>query len=506
MLVIGTFFRFAEVSRLRRVLCKPPVVGKTREEEKSPIPYVKWNNNVVRRDKRGGITDLDPVKVPGVGVEVYTWADRVRSTAFSRQRTVDRKKSQKNTSPTVLPDAVDLLCEQFAAMDLGPSAQASASAQHQDEPGSPMLVDIPCDDVQVQSWENEADADSLALDGTLFSSPTGTPFPDCDVEMEDSFVDDSNEIPSAAAGEIGPVAMDIDGDSVSMDSTVQELEHQHVQQENTVGFDAAVVMHTAAALTFMSPAQEQSMPEENTLTNGTDNYSDDFSPEIITDAAVVEASEHEQDVGDTTASDALANNMLPSLDQSNNTTVGNASSVDVSSDFPTMTNASTLVEDPNDEGKDLSFKLDFSKAANFKPVIKQSCATFVASLPIIEEEEEELGEDEEVRVGADELAEGDASELIPASQDPAVVPDASVAAPFVRGVKRGLDTTDDSTFSTDEVEYAPVVRRRVDEGDSKSLDSQDGQSEEENGEAIVLIQDQNTTVPGPSVAAPSVRG
>ncbi|KAI7858584.1 hypothetical protein BDC45DRAFT_565338 [Circinella umbellata] len=492
--------RYEEVSRLRRVLCEPPVVGKTREEPKSPIPYFKYNHDdwIRFHTPNGGAKNFYPVDV-----EVYETLEDLLRGIFPHRRNDDRKKSHSNRSPTVLPDAVDLLCEQFAAMDLGPSAQASASVQHQDEPSSSMpVVDVNRDAV-VQSWENEADADSLALDGTLSSSPTGTPFPDCDVEMDDSFVDDSNEIPFAAAGEIGPVAMDIGGDSLSMDSRVQELEHQHVQQESTVGFNITDAMHTAAALAFMPPAQEQSMPEENTPANGTDNYSDDFSLEIIADAVVAEASEHEQDVGDSTASDALATNMLPSLDQSNNTTVGNASSVGVSSDLPTMTNASTLVEDANDEGKALSFKLDFSKAATFQPV-KQRCATFVASLPIIEEEDD-TSEDEEVHVGADELAEGDASELIPAYQDPAVEPDSSVAAPSVRGVKRGLDTTDDSTFSTDEVEYAPVVRRRVDEGDSESLDSQDGQSEE-NGEAIVPIQDQNTTVPGPSVAAPSVRG
>ncbi|KAG2215061.1 hypothetical protein INT45_006298 [Circinella minor] len=349
---------YEEVSRLRRVLCEPPVVGKPREEEKSPIPYVKWNNNAARRDKRslpsGRMNEPGRKDVLGGAVEVYSWADIVRCNVLPRQRVADRKKSHKNTSPTVLPDAVDLLCEQFAAMDLGPSAQASAPVQHQDEPGSPMLVDIPCDDVQVQSWEDEADADSLALEGTFSSSSAGTAFPDCDVEMEDSFEDDSYVIPSAAAGEIGPVAMDIDGDSVSMDNGVQEREQQQEQQDSSVGFDATDAMETAAEMTFMSPAQEQSIPEEDTLVEGTDDDSDDFSPEVITDTAAVEASEHVQDVGDSTASiDALAlailANMLPPLEQSNITTAGNASLVDVSLDFPTMTNAAALVEGFNGE-------------------------------------------------------------------------------------------------------------------------------------------------------------
>ncbi|KAI7850876.1 hypothetical protein BDC45DRAFT_538826 [Circinella umbellata] len=64
--------------------------------------------------------------------------------------------------------------------------------------------------------------------------------------------------------------------------------------------------------------------------------------------------------------------MLPSLDLSNITTDGYASLVDVSSDFPTMTNAASLVEVFNDE---------------------------------------------EVRVGVDELAEGEASVLIPAYEE-----------------------------------------------------------------------------------------
>ncbi|KAI7860965.1 hypothetical protein BDC45DRAFT_577657 [Circinella umbellata] len=349
--------RQVEVSCLRRVLCEPPVMGKTREEEKSAFPFFGWKYNVVRRDKRalpfGRMNEPDPIDVLGVDVEVYSWADIMRGDVFTRQRNDDRKKSHLNTSPTVLPDAVDLLCEQFAAMDLGPSAQASASAQHQDEPASPMLVDIICDDVQVQSWEDEADADSLALASTFSSSSVETPFPDCDVEMEDSF-DDSNEIPSAAAGEIGSAAMDIDGDSLSMDNRVQEQEQQQEQQESSVGFDATEAMDTAAELAFMPPAQEQSIPEGHTPVDSAVDDSDDFSPEVIADTAAVETSEHVQDVGDSTASmDALAlaivANMLPPLEQSNITTDGSASLVDVSSDFPTMTNAATLVEESNGE-------------------------------------------------------------------------------------------------------------------------------------------------------------
>ncbi|KAG2222255.1 hypothetical protein INT45_010668 [Circinella minor] len=353
--------RHVEVSRLRRVLCEPPVMGKNREEEKSAISYFNWNNNAVRRRDKGSlpfrhILDSDPIDVLGVNVEVYSWADIMRRiNDFYRRQNDDRKKSHsKNTSPTVLPDPVDLLCEQFAAMDLGPSAQASASVQHQDEPASPMLVDVICDDVQVQSWEDEADADSLALTKTFSSSSAGTPFPDCDVEMEDSFENDSNEIPSAAAGEIGPVAMDIDGDSVSMDNRVQEQEQQQEQQQSSVGFDATDAMDTAAELAFMSPAQEQSIPDGHTPVVGTVDDSDDFSPEVFADTAAVEASEHAQDVGDSTASiDALAlailANMLPPLEQSNIITDGFASLADVSSDFPAMTNAATLVEESNGE-------------------------------------------------------------------------------------------------------------------------------------------------------------
>ncbi|KAG2216843.1 hypothetical protein INT45_009469 [Circinella minor] len=352
--------RHVEVSRLRRVLCEPPVMGKNREEEKPAISYFNWNNNAVRRRDKGSlpfrhILDSDPIDVLGVDVEVYSWADIMRRiNDFYRRQNDDRKKSHsKNTSPTVLPDPVDLLCEQFAAMDLGPSAQASASVQHQDEPASPMLVDVICDDV-VQSWEDEADADSLALTNTFSSSSAGTPFPDCDVEMEDSFENDSNEIPSAAAGEIGPAAMDIDGDSVSMDNRVQEQEQQQEQQESSVGFDATDAMDTAAELAFMSPAQEQSIPDGHTPVVGTVDDSDDFSPEVIADTAAVEASEHAQDVGDSTASiDALAlailANMLPPLEQSNITTDGFACLADVSSDFPAMTNAATLVEESNGE-------------------------------------------------------------------------------------------------------------------------------------------------------------
>ncbi|KAG2218231.1 hypothetical protein INT45_000773, partial [Circinella minor] len=69
---------------------------------------------------------------------------------------------------------------------------------------------------------------------------------------------------------------------------------------------------------------------------------------------------------------AMEANMLPSLDLSNMTTDGYASLVDVSSDFPTMANAASLVEVFNNE---------------------------------------------EVRVGVDELAEGDASVQIPAYEE-----------------------------------------------------------------------------------------
>ncbi|KAG2204922.1 hypothetical protein INT45_001996, partial [Circinella minor] len=494
--------RHVEVSRLRRVLCEPPVMGKNREEEKSAVPYFKWNYNAVCRRDKGSLPfrhtiDSDPIDV----LEVYSWADLLRRiNDFYRRQNDDRKKSHsKNTSPTVLPDAVDLLCEQFAAMDLGPSAQASASVQHQDEPSSPMLVDVICDDVKVQSWEDEADADSLALTKTFSSSSAGTPFPDCDVEMEDSFENDSNEIPSAAAGEIGPAAMDIDGDSVSMDNRVQEQEQQQEQQESSVGFDATDAMDTAAELAFMSPAQEQSIPDGNTPVDGTVDDSDDFSPEVIADTAAVETAEHVQDVGESTASiDALAlailANMLPPLEQSNITTAGYASLADVSLDFPAMTNAATLVEESNGEevrvgvdelvegealratqtAAELAFMLpaqeqsmpeeytpvfstdDYSDiiaaavavensehvqdvgdstalynalalamAANMLPSLDLSNMTTDGYASLVDVSSDfptmanaaslvEVFNDEEVRVGVDELAEGDASVLIPA--------------------------------------------------------------------------------------------
>ncbi|KAG2212780.1 hypothetical protein INT45_009007 [Circinella minor] len=518
--------RHVEVSRLRRVLCEPPVMGKNREEEKSAISYFNWNNNAVRRRDKGSlpfrhILDSDPIDVLGVDVEVYSWADIMRRiNDFYRRQNDDRKKSHsKNTSPTVLPDAVDLLCEQFAAMDLGPSAQASASVQHQDEPASPMLVDVICDDVQVQSWEDEADADSLALSKTFSSSSVGTPFPDCDVEMEDSFENDSNEIPSAAAGEIGPAAMDIDGDSLSMDNRVQEQEQQQEQQESSVGFDATDAMDTAAELAFMSPAQEQSIPDGNTPVDGTVDDSDDFSPEVIADTAAVETAEHVQDVGDSTASiDALAlailANMLPPLEQSNITTAGYASLADVSLDFPAMTNAATLVEESNGEevrvgvdelvegealratqtAAELAFMLpaqeqsmpeeytpvfstdDYSDiiaaavtvensehvqdvgdstalynalalamAANMLPSLDLSNMTTDGYASLVDVSSDfptmanaaslvEVFNDEEVRVGVDELAEGDASVLIPANEEDRVGVDGhmnDVETPFL---------------------------------------------------------------------------
>ncbi|KAG2202878.1 hypothetical protein INT45_008846 [Circinella minor] len=85
----------------------------------------------------------------------------------------------------------------------------------------------------------------------------------------------------------------------------------------------------------------------------------------------------------------MAANMLPSLDLSNMTTDGYASLVDVSSDFPTMANAASLVE---------------------------------------------VFDDEEVRVGVDELAEGDASVLIPANEEDRVGVDGhmnDVETPFL---------------------------------------------------------------------------
>ena len=44
--------------------------------------------------------------------------------------------------------------------------------------------------------------------------------------MEDSIFDASIQIPSTAAPEVGPVAIGIAGDSLSMDNRAQELEEK----------------------------------------------------------------------------------------------------------------------------------------------------------------------------------------------------------------------------------------------------------------------------------------
>ena len=438
------------VSNSRRVLCIPPNVGKNQEEGKCPIDYLSFRNSFAKvnwygRDGYYSRNISDTVRM--LGFELYISEDEFGSGVSPHARKVE-SASRVKASPAEPTDEVDLLCEQFAAMHFGASAQASAYVQHQDEPSSLVPADTVSGAVGMPSLEDDADANSLAYQHSTPSSSTGRSFPDCDVEMGDSIFEDSNQIPSAAVGEVGPVAMDIMGDSLSMDNHAQE---QRQQQYSSAGPHATVALHTAAALAFMSRAQEQSLPEEHTPVYGADDYSvSDSGQEVIAAAAAVEDSEHVQDVGDSTASDALAlaiaANMLPSLEQSNITTVGNASLVDVSSDFPTMTEAATLVEESNDE------------------------------------------------VGGEEGEEGE-------EEDPAVVPDALVAAPSARGVKRGREATDDGTFSTEDGEYASVARRRVDEGDSDSTDH--GQSEEvrvgddelENDDEAALLPPPQTTPP-----------
>ncbi|KAG2202830.1 hypothetical protein INT45_012596, partial [Circinella minor] len=83
------------------------------------------------------------------------------------------------------------------------------------------------------------------------------------------------------------------------------------------------------------------------------------------------------------------------------------------------------------------------------------------------------------------------------------VPGPSVAAPSVRGVKRGLDTTED-TFSTDEVEYVSARRRRVDEGDT-NISTSHGRSEEDRVGVDGLVNDDEAPLlPPPQTARPPV--
>ena len=310
------------VSNSRRVLCEPLIISKNRGEDKC-ASFGKSFDEVHRYERLSHTYQYLPER--RVPVLRFNVGLSYRKAGFgggvsSRGRHVD-SASHVKSSPVELTDEVDLLCEQFAAMHLGASAQASALVQHQDEPSSLMPAATVSDDVDMQSLEEEADADSLAYQHNTASSSAGTPFPDRDVEMEDSFYDDSNQIPSAAAGEEGPVAMDIDGDSLSMDDHDQE---QRQQQESSAGLHATAAMHAAAGLALMPPAQEQPLPEEDTPMQSADDFSDsdsDSGHEEISDAGIVEDSEHEQDVGDTTAFNALASaiaaNMLPSLERSN---------------------------------------------------------------------------------------------------------------------------------------------------------------------------------------------
>ena len=221
-------FSFVEprvVSNSRRVLCIPPNVGKNREEDKCPIDDLSLRTSpaqVYRYERPHCYYRGKPyeIRVQDNRLVLYDWKYPFGSGVSSHARKVE-SASYVKAPPAEPTDEVDLLCEQFAAMHFGASAQASALVQHQDEPSSLMPAAAVGDAVDMQLSEDEADSDSVAYQHNTASSSAGTPSPDCDVEMEDSIFEDFNQIPSAAAREV-PVAMDIDGDSLSMDNHAQE--------------------------------------------------------------------------------------------------------------------------------------------------------------------------------------------------------------------------------------------------------------------------------------------